>query len=1571
MKTRKLTGVVLSLAVLAMVDGCVLEEPREFGDKCDMVAIYTNGLLIQNGDESSASYENYFEVGLCPVEAPNCRTLAGALDDGQFDGLFCSDTREICPDDSHQYGDVCEWDSINNCGSHGLDCLLSDGHEYIWKTAECQDKTCIAIDCIEGYEQIEGDCKSADQCCGYFCKNCTRNPDTPVCSLEGEGICVAGCGEGLIQCHGVCFNPMTSKSYCGSGIDCVPNICAVDEVCMNAKCACPDGKIKCGKSCLDASDLATCGTCENNCYDISGWSEGVCEAGVCLLSECLPDYHEIINEEGLKRCELDAPDNCGSQHDNCEEIYTNYDAVTCVAGICDYSCADGQHKYENGCEADDLVNCGSHGNACDVKNAANSCEAGRCTFTCNQGYHNNDTDTACLSDNLDNCGGEQCGANKIPNGSGFDCISGVCVVTDCTEKYHVYENKCELNDLSNCGSHGVDCAIENGTASCDTGVCTLVSCSSEFHIFGDACEKHSIDNCGSHGIGCSILNGTPNCDLGTCIPSACDSNFHINAAGTGCEQNTIADCGASHAKCSVENADNACSTDGVCSFTCRSNYHKNAAGTGCEENSITDCGANHAKCNVENATNTCSTAGVCSFTCYGNYHTNFTGTGCDMNSPSDCGSSHAVCNVENADNTCSTDGICVFTCKSNYHKNAAGTGCEENSITDCGASHAKCNVENASNTCSTAGVCGFTCNSNYHKNAAGTGCEVNSITDCGASHAKCNVENASNTCSTAGVCGFTCNSNYHKNAAGTGCEVNSITDCGVSHAKCNVSNATNTCSTAGACGFTCNSNYHTNTSGTGCEVNSVSDCGANHAKCIVANADNSCSTAGVCSYTCKSGYHDTGNSCVSNDCSGTETTCQNISNIGQVRTCSGGVWGNASGCNNVSCNSAGTNCGVCKNGATQCSGRTPQTCSGGTWNNGTTCASDKICSGGTCQSCPSGQHVSGNSCVTDECTNGATKCTNNGTTGQKQICSGGVWGSKSNCSNSYSCNSAGTDCGVCVNNAKQCNYRTPQTCSGGTWNNGTTCASDKICSGGTCQSCPSGQHVSGNSCVTDNCDKGYYFNGSQCVKSTSCSNSEYRFYASPKGVEVLAYCIKSVSQLEAIRTAVNSGKVYPSDNTDNAYILAGNIKISSLTTGIGTSTYPFTGLFAGETGSSLVISSATTGGFGYVNNAVLVSLNYTTTIETTNSNIGGLANVAKDSLFISVVGNVTMKKSGGNIGGLVGVDTGSTFYSSTVTSSNITSSGTNIGGLVGKATQSSISTCTANVSISTSGDSAGGLVGYGENVKADYDEVKNSSVSCRIGCGGVFGTLLNSQTMKNVKAENNTINGDKSLGGFAGSVVSSTLSHCRVSGSVTGTGSVCGGFVGEVTGSSISDSVSLANVSSEFQGQTVLGGFAGYSTDSSFSSCGAFGDVNGYAEVGGFVGQYRVSSSTNGSISSSFAANKVSAYAHACGFVGVRFEGTIPAGNVYSFSKVTGSMDAYYFGEVDATAYYAYYYKEGCTASYVGICKGPGTAIALNGNEFPTGMYFSGERKKCTLSFGTYTIVIPSGITDLVTDLCQ
>lgn len=229
-------------------------------------------------------------------------------------------------------------------------------------------------------------CGAGPDCTLYPGSNCG-----PGWFCDGTGQCALSCQAGFIDCFGTCTDPNTSRAYCGAGPDCSLNsgtACGAGEICDGSgvcAMACQSHLVECDNVCIDPlMDRNHCGASD----DCLGANAGeVCDPG------------EICNPSGV--CVL-----------------------TCQAGLVDCS----------GACIDPLINrahCGVDASCQggDVCEAGEICEAGSCVLSCQQGLI--DCNGTCINPDFDPdyCGAQagcqgytDCGANEA-------CVSGHCVST--------------------------------------------------------------------------------------------------------------------------------------------------------------------------------------------------------------------------------------------------------------------------------------------------------------------------------------------------------------------------------------------------------------------------------------------------------------------------------------------------------------------------------------------------------------------------------------------------------------------------------------------------------------------------------------------------------------------------------------------------------------------------------------------------------------------------------------------------------------------------------------------------------------------------------------------------------------------------------------------------------------------------------------------------------------------------------------------------------------------------------------------------------------------------------------
>ncbi|MBQ1927323.1 MAG: hypothetical protein II180_14515, partial [Proteobacteria bacterium] len=112
----------------------------------------------------------------------------------------------------------------------------------------------------------------------------------------------------------------------------------------------------------------------------------------------------------------------------------------CQATACDNT----YHVYNGGCEADDVINCSSHGNACHYDNGTGACASATCSLaSCNTGFHK--YGNVCEENNIAHCGahGTTCTTANVDHSSAVECTSGgACQATACVDGFHVDNGAC-------------------------------------------------------------------------------------------------------------------------------------------------------------------------------------------------------------------------------------------------------------------------------------------------------------------------------------------------------------------------------------------------------------------------------------------------------------------------------------------------------------------------------------------------------------------------------------------------------------------------------------------------------------------------------------------------------------------------------------------------------------------------------------------------------------------------------------------------------------------------------------------------------------------------------------------------------------------------------------------------------------------------------------------------------------------------------------------------------------------------------------------------------------------------
>ncbi len=439
-----------------------------------------------------------------------------------------------CAETYHLRDFECVKDTQENCGGD-INCLdvIANSEEM-----ECVSGTCSVLKCKPNYHvSVDGQCEadSVDYC-GAGGKKCAENAGWLSGGCEAGECVVSECKAGyhLSNDRKLCVE--NSASSCGvegssSAIDCTTaiansNVVKCDAgVCRVVSCISGYHLSADGRSCK-ANTVTECGAVNSsttvNCTTSLQNNDGViCDAGVCKLTACKPNYHIYL---GNNSCEADSISHCGAHGRACS--FPNATAQ-CVSGQCSIkSCNSNAHNYLNNCELDDVAHCGSHETNCTVANATYACTNKTCTYTCNGSYHNYNGGKCNEANDNTNCGahGAACTTGSIANSTAVSCNGGKCQATACTDTYHVYNGTCEKTDVNNCLVHGAVCTTaqkplsdkvactssDKGChpTSCVTGASGYTSgackCSSSHTQCGNSCPNLSTDeaNCGGCGVVC-------------------------------------------------------------------------------------------------------------------------------------------------------------------------------------------------------------------------------------------------------------------------------------------------------------------------------------------------------------------------------------------------------------------------------------------------------------------------------------------------------------------------------------------------------------------------------------------------------------------------------------------------------------------------------------------------------------------------------------------------------------------------------------------------------------------------------------------------------------------------------------------------------------------------------------------------------------------------------------------------------------------------------------------------------------------------------------------------------------
>ena len=406
------------------------------------------------------------------------------------------------------------------------------------------------------------------------------------------------------------------------------NKCKANELCYDGQClvnSCMDNSCLYNGACINLNDH--CGTQCLNCSTANNASSGYCQNGACVITACANGYHLTASAT----CEIDTATACPNGRAtgvvDCNAFeYT--ESSICEDRQCKAkTCKDNAHIEGNICVPDTLGACGANKTNCSLLPGwrAGKCEAGVCVATaCRTGFcltpygqcTNAQSNSTC---GIDGGACQFCNIKQVC--SAGSCVDKQCVGNVCQQKTEAGQEDICKNDDTHCGSNCQDCNTfaSNVTAGvCNTqGYCKATACKRGFHLYNNTCEIDDVTHCGSNRDKCDKANAMNYCNDGKCSYT-CHSNYHNYMDQ--CELDSLENCGTHDNKCNdVANAWNSCN-GGICSFTCKDNYHN--YDDICEADSLEHCGSHGYSCNIENAKNSSCRGGECVFTCndgYGRY----------------------------------------------------------------------------------------------------------------------------------------------------------------------------------------------------------------------------------------------------------------------------------------------------------------------------------------------------------------------------------------------------------------------------------------------------------------------------------------------------------------------------------------------------------------------------------------------------------------------------------------------------------------------------------------------------------------------------------------------------------------------------------------------------------------------------------------------------------------------------------------------------------------------------------------------------------------------------------------
>lgn len=442
-----------------------------------------------------------------------------------------------------------------------------------------------------------------------------------------EGSCQSSCGPMMVDCNGVCVNPLTDNSYCGATGDCedanAGQTCLDGTVCKQGLCqdTCPSSQVYCNGRCIDPeSDKDYCGA-QKDCTGYTSCLDGE----VCYQSKCGQNCSggQIFCDG---RCVDPQTERafCGASSD-CIGVHAGVscsDRQVCDKGQCRTGCSDGFVICGGVCidHQTDLTYCGADARCTGYSSCEGDqvCEDGKCEDICKvEGEMLCDGKCIDPTSNDNYCGAKE-DCKSLNRGSvcaaWSKCQDSVCV-DKCPIGQIMCSNTCvsPLKDLNYCGASapcdinpGVNCETTVSQAYdvlCANGSCSYKACKPDYFDCdadkSNGCESYpkSPKSCGSCSNDCTKLKNVSeaSCTVGVCGIVKCVPGFGNcdNNVSNGCETDTnttATHCGFCGQNCStLPNVLNGSCDAGNCIIKeCRNGYFNcdTSVNNGCESKEI-------------------------------------------------------------------------------------------------------------------------------------------------------------------------------------------------------------------------------------------------------------------------------------------------------------------------------------------------------------------------------------------------------------------------------------------------------------------------------------------------------------------------------------------------------------------------------------------------------------------------------------------------------------------------------------------------------------------------------------------------------------------------------------------------------------------------------------------------------------------------------------------------------------------------------------------------------------------------------------------------------------------------